>query len=204
MTTLPQWIRVLTDEEANCYWANYPDAVKTNISNGLPLNAKTASFEWNWAANNDKIYKNVHCKVNGKYDRHLSETEAKCYWINHPTKAGNFTKNGHVLSVDTANFAWNFVANSGANVESVICDKMLSKPEAPPPPPPAPKTVVKTNELSDSELADAFAALKKKLMSEKSSTTTSTTTSTPPPLDAPTCPVAGDNVFMPANCVIKV
>ena len=110
-TATPQWNRVLSAEEARCLWANYPETVKANVDNGLSLDAYTASFGWNWSANKSGVFKSVHCKVDGKYNRHLTDIEAKCYWKNHPQKADNFKKNGHELDTATANYAWNFNAN---------------------------------------------------------------------------------------------
>ena len=55
------WNRVLSTEEANCYWMKYPNVAKTFQDQGLPLNAKSASYSWNFKANETGERRDVIC-----------------------------------------------------------------------------------------------------------------------------------------------
>ena len=53
--------RVLTQQEASCYWINYPDATKSITALGKPLTTEAASFSWNYMANRGEL-RDVTCE----------------------------------------------------------------------------------------------------------------------------------------------
>ena len=114
---------MLTEAEKNCYWTKYTDSALSFQNQGLPLDAKSASFSWNYEANHGKKPRDVFCKQDGKYNVKLTETEAKCYWTNYPKAGDEIQNQGLKLSAFTASFSFNFKANKG-ELRNVVCNLM--------------------------------------------------------------------------------
>ena len=55
--------RVLTDAEAVCYFKNYPTQAQSLKDSGIALDAKSASFTYNYILKNQGIKRNLQCPV---------------------------------------------------------------------------------------------------------------------------------------------
>ena len=48
-----EWCKKLTQDEANCFWMNFPKQALDFQKFGVDLNPTNASFAWNYAANGE-------------------------------------------------------------------------------------------------------------------------------------------------------
>ena len=60
---------------------------------------------------------------NFKMDKKMTKKEAKCYWMNYPNAAQEFIDQGIALTVKSAEFSYNYMANEEHRIRSVECQK---------------------------------------------------------------------------------
>ena len=60
---------------------------------------------------------------NAKIDKHMTAQEAKCYWMNYPDAAQSFINQGIELTISTANWSYNYMANTEHRIRSTVCQQ---------------------------------------------------------------------------------
>ena len=123
------YVRKLTQEEADCYWTTYPEVGLTYQNLGLPLSKETASYSWNDEANKGN-FRNVICRdASGNYNWKLTQQETQCYWMNYPQAGLQLQQEGQDLSQRSASFSFNYNANIlGNEPRNLVCGLMFRDP----------------------------------------------------------------------------
>jgi hypothetical protein len=91
------------------------DIKKTEVKDAADKEKELNGAKADWLCKNDKT----------KFCRKLTDDEAKCYWINQPGSAKDYSADGEGLNTENASFSWNFEANSNESVEGNVACKQF-------------------------------------------------------------------------------
>ena len=105
----------LTQEEADCYWQNYPKTANAMYNQGMDLTLDSANFSYNYF-----LKRGTNRDLTCYTKKDLTQDEAVCYWKNYPDAARTMWNAGVSLDQSSASFSYNYFGKKG-DIRDLTC-----------------------------------------------------------------------------------